>query len=187
VIRQVTLTDEAANAASADRIKPFNLDKGRACFLGLAVSCRDQKESIAQLALEWEQALESDLTRAILRVASPAPGPAQAVASAPPTASVIDQVKSLLPNLASASVEESKQILREKALAAFTETAKEMQARVEEAQQRLAEARKSGSEPDVQAALQQFQKTQAEQADKLKGITAQLQDQITALEYMKKK
>ena len=75
VVRYLSPSDAAANAASADRIKPFNLDKGNACFLGLALSCQDRKESIPQLAPEWEQALEPDLTRAILRLANPASSP----------------------------------------------------------------------------------------------------------------
>src|ERR1700690_3100495 len=43
-----------ADAASADGIHPFNLDKGDACFLGLTVVCGGQKESLPQLQPEWE-------------------------------------------------------------------------------------------------------------------------------------
>ena len=58
--------------------------------------------------------------------------------------------------------------------------------RVQEAQQRLAQARNGGSEADQQAALAALHKVQAEQADRLKQIAAQLQEQIAALEYLKK-
>ena len=186
VVRYLAQTEEAANAASADRIKAFNLDKGDACFLGLALSCQDRKESIPQLAPEWEQALEPDLTRAILRVASPAAAMRPPAASTPPNAAVINQVRSLLPNLASVSVEEGTQILRQKAFTTLADATKEMQSRMQEAQQRLAQVRGSGSEADQQAALQAFQKVQAEQTSKLTAIAAQLDDQIAALEYMKK-
>jgi hypothetical protein len=186
VVRYLSPSDAAANAASADRIKPFNLDKGNACFLGLALSCQDRKESIPQLAPEWEQALEPDLTRAILRLANPDSTPSRLAGPLQPDAAVISQVKSLLPDLASVSVEQGTQILREKAFATFADTAREMQSRVQEAQQRLAQARNSGSEADQQAALQDFQKVQAEQTDKLKEISAQLQEQIAALQYLKK-
>ena len=68
-----------AAAASADGIQPFNLDKGDACYLGLAIISGKDKESLARLQPEWEPALESDLVRAILRVATAAsPAPARA-------------------------------------------------------------------------------------------------------------
>src|ERR1700690_1283287 len=54
VTRNVSTTGANADAASADGIHPFNLDKGDACFLGLAVVCGGQKESLPQLQLEWE-------------------------------------------------------------------------------------------------------------------------------------
>jgi hypothetical protein len=187
VVRHLTPGDAAANAASADRLKPFNLDKGDACFLGLALSCQDRKETIPQLAPEWEQALEPDLTRAILRVANPASASPQPSVSTQPDAEAINQVKSLLPNLVSVSVQQGTQLLREKAFATFADAAREMQSRVLEAQQRLAQARNGGSESDQQAALQAFQKVQTEQSDKLKEISAQLQAQIAALEYLKQK
>jgi hypothetical protein len=186
VVRHLAQTEEAANAASADRIKAFNLDKGSACFLGLALSCQNRKESIPHLALEWEPALESDLTRAILRVASPGAAAPNQATPAPPEAAVISQVRSLLPDLASVTIEQGTHVLREKSLAAFSEAAKEIQVRVQEAQQRLAQARNGGSEADQQAALAALHKTQAEQADRLKQISAQLQEQIAALEYLKK-
>jgi len=186
VVRYLSASDAAANAASADRIKPFNLDKGDACFLGLALSCQDRKESIAQLAPEWEQALEPDLTRAILRVASPAAASPMPAASTQPNAAVIEQVRSLLPNLASVSVEQGNQILRQKAFATLADATKEMQSLVQEAQQRLAQVRTTGSEAEQQAALQAFQKIQAEQTSKLTAIAAQLDEQIAALEYLKK-
>jgi hypothetical protein len=187
VVRYLARSEAAANAASADRIKPFNLDKGEACFLGLALSCGNRKETLSQLAPEWEPALESDLTRAILRVASPAAAAPTTAGSVKPDPAVINQVRALLPDLASVTVEQGTQLLREKAFASFSEAAKDMQSRVQEAQQRLAQARLSGSESDQQAAQQAFQKAQAEQADKLKSISAQLQEQTAALEYLKKK
>jgi len=187
IVRNLSQTDAAANAASADRIKPFNLDKGDACFLGLALSCQGRKESMPQLAPEWEQAIESDLTRAILRVATPAHIVTQPGDTSQPDAAEIGQVRNLLPNLASISVQEGTQILKEKAFNDFADITKEMQVRVQEAQQRLARARSGGSQSEQEAALQQFQKVQAEQNAKLKAISARLQNQIAALEYLKQK
>ena len=99
---------------------------------------------------------------------------------------MINQVRSLLPNLASVSVEQGTQILRQKAFTTLAEATKEMQSLVQEAQQRLAQARSTGSEAEQQAALQAYQKIQAEQTSKLTAIAAQLDEQITALEYLKK-
>ena len=68
VIRNISTSEDKANAAAADGIRPFNLDKGDACFLGLTVACGERKESLAQLEPEWEPALPFDLARAILQV-----------------------------------------------------------------------------------------------------------------------
>ena len=59
------------SAAAADGMKPFNLDKGDVCYLGLTVVQGGRKESIPRLFPEWEQALESDVSRAIGRVLGP--------------------------------------------------------------------------------------------------------------------
>ena len=67
VIRSKILSPASANAALADGIKPFDLDKGDGCYLGIAVVRAQQKETLSPLAPEWEQALEPDLTRAIAR------------------------------------------------------------------------------------------------------------------------
>src|SRR5208283_3745311 len=73
VTRSVSTAGTSADAAAADGLHAFNLDKGAACFLGVAVACGEQKESLPQLQPEWEPALEFDLARAILRVtATPA-------------------------------------------------------------------------------------------------------------------
>ncbi len=56
-----------AVSASAAGVRAFNLAKGEPCFLGVAVACNDQKETMGQLSPEWEAALEPDLTRAIAR------------------------------------------------------------------------------------------------------------------------
>ena len=57
-----------ANAALADGIAIFNLDKGDACYLGVALLLNGRKETLPHLSPEWEQALEPDLTRAIVRL-----------------------------------------------------------------------------------------------------------------------
>ena len=65
VVRVNSFSTASANAAMADGIRSFNIDKGDACYLGIAVVHGGQKESLASLAPEWEPALEFDLSRAI--------------------------------------------------------------------------------------------------------------------------
>jgi len=84
-----TPAETYAAAASADGIRPFNLDKGDACFLGLAIASGKNSEAFARLQPEWEPALEFDLVRAIQRVsATTAPArPAPEVAKPSPKSS----------------------------------------------------------------------------------------------------
>ncbi len=176
-----------ANAASAEGLKPFNLDKGDACYLGLSVTCNGQKESFALLSADWEPALEADLSRAITRLSATksATQNSPAVAAAPDSAA-IESVKRALPNLATMSVEEGSQALRATALEDFQKAAAEMEVQVQAARQSLADAQNGGSKADQQAAMKHFQEVQAAQSEKLKAIAAKLQSQINALEQIKK-
>lgn len=185
VLRHNSRTDAVTAAAAADGIRAFNLDQSDACFLGLALAGQSQKESIPQLSPEWEAALEADLTRALLRVAGKAVAEAPARLS-PEDVTAAEVVQRTLPDLTTVSLEDGTRILREAALKEFKTAATEMQAQVEQAQQRFSEARQSGSEAGQQAALKQLQQVQAEQTEKLKAIAAQLQDQIAALQRLKK-
>src|ERR1035438_8810734 len=55
-----------ASAALADGITAYNLDKGEACYLGITLALNGRKETLPHLSPEWEQALEPDVTRAII-------------------------------------------------------------------------------------------------------------------------
>jgi hypothetical protein len=187
VARHTTLSDSDATAASADGVKAFNRDKGDACFLGLAIVCKDRKETLGQLSPEWEAALESDLSRAIARVS------AAKSSTPPPTAdagqsevAAIREVKRSITNLASVSVEEGTKILRQAALEDLKSATKEMEEQIKAAQQRLSDAQHSQSEAEQQAAIKDLQNAQAKQTEKLKEIAARLQEQIAALQKLKK-
>jgi len=188
VVHQTTRSDSAAQAAAADGIKAFNLDKGDACFLGIAVIGKDQKETLAQLSPEWESALESDLSRAIARVSTPKPAVNSAVANAAPiNTGVAAEVRRIIPNLDSVSLADGKQTRRVVAFKEILEATEAMQRRVKQAEQQISQAQTNGSEAEQQAAMKQLQQVQAEQTQKLKEISAKLQDQITALEKLKSK
>jgi hypothetical protein len=174
-----------ANAALADRITVFNLDKGEACYLGVALVLGGRKETLPHLAPEWEQALEPDLTRAIIRLLdAPQPVTVPTTVSQINTAA-IQQIRALIPNLAAVSVQQGKEILQDAALKEFTAVAKERQTQVKDAEQRLSQAQNGGSDAEQQAAMKHLQQVQAEQAEKLKQIAAKSKAQIDTFQQLK--
>jgi len=178
-----------ADAASADGIRPFNMDKGDACYLGIAISKNGQKETFPRLDPDWEQALQFDLARAIVRVSSTAPKSTTvtaAAATAQPDKTVVDEVKRAIPNLPTISLEEGTQILREASTKEFSAAVAEMEKKVTAARDRVVQAQSKGSQAEQQAAMKEYEQVQAEQTDKLKQIAARAQEQIQTLERLKK-
>ena len=105
VVRFDTRSDTNLTLAAKDGIQAFNRDKGDVCFLGLCVVHEGQKELLPRLDPEWEPALESDLSRAIERVSSAAPGPAGARARAAQSdAAAAEEDQAVDPDLASVPV-----------------------------------------------------------------------------------
>ncbi len=184
VIRVQPNSYAAANAAVADGIRPFNADKGDACFLGIAVVAGDRKESLAQLSPDWEQPLEADLTRAGARVQD-ANNAAVQVPPSPMQIAATQQVQTLLPNLAGVSLEDGSRMLREAALKEFQAAAQDMQAKIQDAQQQLLAAQNSNSDSEQQAAMKRLQQLQSDQAQKLQEIAAKAKAQIDALQQLK--
>ena len=180
-----SMSDANANAAAADGITAFNRDKGEVCYLGIALVLSGQKETLPRLAPEWEQALEPDLTRAIERLLDATRPVAAPAAVSQTDTNALQEVKALIPDVAAVSVEEGKRILREASLKGFIVTAKEMQAQVKEAEQRLAQARNGGTATEQEAATKHLQQVQAEQEVKLKQIAAESQAQIDAFLQLK--
>jgi hypothetical protein len=177
------------NVAAADGVQVFNLDKGEASCLGIALALKGRRETLARLSPEWESALEADLTRALVRLQeAPRPVPVAGIASVAVSqinTNAVQEVKALIPNLSSVSVEEGTRILREAAVKEFTAAAKEMEAQVKEAEQRLTQAQNSGSAADQQAAMKHLEQVQAEQTEKLKQIAARSKTQVDALQQIK--
>jgi hypothetical protein len=173
------------NAAPDDGIHAFNLDKGEACFLGLALVFKGRKESLPRLAPEWEQALEPDITRAIARLldaAQPIPAP---VAVSQINTTAVQEVKVMIPDLTAVSVEEGTRILQEAAFKDFTAAAKEMAAQVKEAEHRFLQTQQGGTEADQQAARARLQQVQNEQTEKLKEIAARSKAQLDTFQQIK--
>jgi len=180
VVRYGEITDANSKAAAADGIRAFNRDKGDACYLGIAAVRDGQTESMAELSPDWEQALESDLSRAVARVNEAVP-PGTTPANV--SASEIKAAQAAIdsnPALATATLEQGTQILRDQALAEFKAAVADMQNQTKQAEQRLSQG--GISEADV---AKEIEKIRAEQTAKLQEITARLHDQLAALAQSK--
>lgn len=192
VLKQDPQTDAAAKvAAGAAGVVPFASANGEIVYLGLTVGAGTRIESIAPLAPEWEAALESDLSRAIVRVTakqitrSVSPATQTPAAPAPIDPARSEELLRAFPDLATQSFEAVAKVMRERTLEEFKIAAAEMQTKVGEAQKALAEAQANKGEAAVAAAQQELRRIQAEQSSKLNGITANLQERITVLQQLK--
>ena len=184
VVRNVSTSEDNANAAAADGIRPFNLDKGDACFLGITVACGQRKGSLPQLQPEWEPALPFDLARAILQVTAITSSPV-VQAPSPVSTETTNEILRLVPDVKSTSLEDGIGILRQATVNQFSEAGAEMEKQIQAAQQQVADAQNGRSGAEQQAAMKHLQQVQLEQGEKLKAIAAQLQAQISAFEQMK--
>jgi len=185
VVRHTSQADDSS-AAFADGLTPFNLDKGDACYLGVAVSLGSQKETLPRLAPEWEQAVEPDLTRAIARlIDARQPGATTVATVAPPDMAVIAAVKSTIPDVTATSLEDGKKLLQAAALQEFATAAAELNNQMKDAQQRLSQAQAGGSDAEQQAAMKNLQDIQAAQSAKLQQISARSRAEVEAFKQMK--
>ena len=176
VVRFGEISDANAKAAAADGISSFNRDKGDACYLGITAARDGQKESMPEISPDWEQALESDLSRVVARVNEMTPpGSTPANVGAKELAAAQKAIEAN-PKLASASVEQGTQILRDAAMAEFKAAVADMQNQTAAAEQRLSQ----GSAPASEIA-NEIQKIHAEQTAKMQEITARLHDEMAAL------
>ena len=182
VTRFKSIADASANAA-ADGLTPFNMDKGDACYLGLAVFENGRREVLGQLAPEWLAAIEPDLSRAIERLNRSAnPGAVVATAISP---AVTEEVKRSLPKWDTVSIEEGTKILRNASLAEFKAALDQSQAQLQQAEQQLIKAQNSGSEAEQQVAMGRLQQLQSEQTEKLKQISMNAEAQIRAFQQLR--
>jgi hypothetical protein len=182
--RHTSSSSGAADKASADGLKPFNLEKGAACFLGIAVVQGGARESLARLLPEWEPALESDLTRAIVRVTTPPPAAPVSAETVKIQADADEQIRRVIPNLASVSVQEGTKVLRKAAMEEFNVAVQAAETKLKEAEEQVLAAQ-SKSDAEQAAARKNLQQVQADRSEKLKEIAARLQNQIEALQRLK--
>jgi ABC-type uncharacterized transport system involved in gliding motility auxiliary subunit len=175
----------SANAAPGDGIQPFNMDKGEACYLGVALAFKGRKESLPRLSPDWEQALEPDLTRAVTRLEDATQPVAAPTAVSQLDTGAVQQVKALIPNIATVSVEEAKRIIQSATLSDLNAVKKETDAQITAAEQRYRQSLNGGSEADQQAARQALEQAQADQKQKLQALYAKSAAQLQAFQQLK--
>ena len=181
----VAQTNANANAALAEGIKGFSLDKGEGCYLGIALSCAGKKEVLPQLSPDWERALEADVSRAIQHVSEAAAGVKTSASPAKEDRVLVEQIQSEIPNLASLSLEEAIRVVRENSVKVFTETVARMNELVQEATTDYVKAQKEGTTADQQEALKKLQAVQATETEMLKQVAAESQLRIEAVRKLK--
>jgi hypothetical protein len=184
VIRNVSAAGANADAAAAGGLRPFNLEKGEACFLGITVASGGRTESLAQLRPEWEPALPSDLARAILRVAAETPPPVVAK-SVPLTPAITNEILKLIPDINAATPQDADRIFRQDFLNQCAKAGAEMEAQINVAAQEVVKAQNGGSPAELEAARKKLSQVQFDQTEKLKEVAAHLQLQLAVFQQMK--
>ncbi len=185
IIRNISAADANADAAAADGLQPFNLEKGDACFLGISVVNGERKESLPRLQPEWESALPYDLARAIQRVsAPPAPAPLPPE-TAKPSPEIIQSINRLIPKINSVSIDQADQIFHAEFMNEYMSAGAEMEAQDKAAREKVVQAQNSGSPDDLAAAQKNLMQVQLAQGEKIKRIAADLQTRQAVFRQMK--
>ena len=178
-------TNADPNGAAYDGIRVFNTDKGQDCFLGATFSSGGKKEVLAQLSPEWESALEADVGRALQRLGEATSAPKRAPKPVPSDASLLETIKTKIPDPGAVSLEEGIRILREDSVKEFAAATGEMQSQVQAAQARVLQAKSNGSPAEQDAAIKELQAVQSAQAERLKEIAANSQARVDAFKQLK--
>jgi len=184
VVRNISAAGTNADAAAASGLRPFNLENGEACFLGITVVSGGQTESLAQLWPEWEPALPYDLARAIFRVTAETAPPVVAK-SVPLTPAITNEILRLIPNINAATLEDADRIFHADFLNQCASAGAEMEAQINAAALEVVKARSGGSPAELEAARKHLSQVQFEQTEKLKEVAAHLQSQLAAFQQMK--
>lgn len=185
IIRNISAAGTTADAAVADGLQPFNLEKGDACFLGISVINGERKESLPRLQPEWESALPYDIARAIQRVsASPAPAPLPPEI-AKPSPEIIQSINRLIPKINAVSIDQANQIFHAEFMKEYEAAGAEMEAQNNAAREEVVQAQKSGSPDDLAAAQKNLLQVQIAQGEKIKRIAADLQTRLAVFRQMK--
>ena len=182
VVRYNSVSESDAEQAASDGMRGILLDNGDICFLGLAVMANDRKELLPTLTTDWEPALEYDLSRMIARVAAPTTPIQSADEKKVVDSTKVATVSKMIPNVSNVSLEQGKSILQQAALDEFARAKNEMEGELRKVQEALQSATSEARQRELRDELLAIQ---TEQTHRLQEIAANLQDQISALEYLK--
>lgn len=174
----------AESAAQSDGITVLQRGGGKSEYFGIAVAGPTQKAVLPRLTPEWEGALEFDLGRAIAR-ANEGGGGKELVMNPPPTdATAAVDLLATMPELV--PLTKAERVLKVKAVARqeFEQTAREIQAELQTAKEKLAAARARGSAADIQAAQVELQQLQSAQNDRLGQLSKGYQARLAALDQI---
>jgi hypothetical protein len=163
----------------------FNLDKGVSDYLGIALASGKNSEAIARLNPAYEPALESDLVRAILRVAVRPPAAPQTAEVAKPSSETMASIHRLVPDVAGTTADSASEIFHMEFLKELTDAGTVMETQMNAAQQRVTAARSEGSPEELAAAQKNLAQVQLAQAEKIRQIAAELKTRQEVFRNMK--
>jgi len=172
-------------AATADGIQPFDLNKGAASFLGLIMTSGTNREVFARLPPEWEPALEFDLVRALVRVATLPPPPKAAPEIARPDPEIVASIHRLIPDVSATTVATADQIFHAEFMKECEAAGTETEAKMNAAQQRVIQAQAGGSAADLEAARKNLSQVQVAQAEEIRQVAARLQIRLAVFQNLK--
>lgn len=174
-----------ADAATADGLQVFNLEKGAASYLGLTLASGSHHETVARLQPEFEAALEYDLDRILQRVAVPeAPAP-MAPEVARPDPEITTSVHRLIPDISGTPPATADQIFHAEFMSEISTASAATEAEMTAAQQQVTQAEAGGSAPALTAARENLARVQAAQGEKIRAIAARLKTRMAVFQQLK--
>jgi len=185
VVHFDTPADTNINAATAEGLQAFNLEKGDACYLGVSITSGKNQETFARLNPQWEPALQYDLARAIERVTALPPAPKPAPEVAKPSPEIISSVHELIPDVAATSVADADRIFHNDFMKQCMTAGQKFQEEINAATEKVTAAHNSGSTADEDAARKSLQERQLAQGEKLKAFATRMQLQLAVFQQMK--
>jgi len=180
-----TPAESNAAAASAEGLKVFNLEKGQASYLGLALASGPHREVFSRLQPEWEPALEYDVARALVRVAVPAAPTPVAPEIAQPAPQIVADIHRLIPDINATTVETADQIFHAEFMREIADAGTDMDARLTAAQEQVTQAQTSGSATDLEAAQKNLSQVQLTQGEKIRQIASNLKTRLAVFKELK--
>jgi len=180
-----TASETNLASAATDGLRAFNLEKGAASYLGLAIQSGSHKRTVPLLSPEYEAALESDVVRAIaavdeaVKTSRPVTQPEELPVAGP------DDLKAALPDVATVSLETGTRRLREQMNEALLKNGREHEARLAELETLLKRARESGSAAEQEEARKAVAEAERANVKRMQSIMTETMARIRALEQVK--